>query len=156
MLRRKTYTSPNRSKKLLIVGSLLAVIAAAGVGAYWYLNKDQPAAKSQPSNNSEPGASRTETSEGSSFTVPDSVPEGAIKNYTLVTENEQYKIRHDEKSNSYIITLYAIINNPSQYDTYRDQLREFKQNALDYLKTEKQVDTSKASITYEPAEATDL
>ena len=133
----------------------MAILAAGALGAYAYLNRDLPA-DTHTSDTPSPAPGRTEKSEGSSFTVPDSVPQGAIKNYTLVTENEQYKIRHDEQSDSYIITLYAIINNPSQYDMYRDQLREYKQNALDYLKTEKKVDTSKANITYEPAEATDL
>lgn len=92
-------------------------------------------------------------SEGQSIDVPTNVDPSAIKNYTLITENEQFKIR--ELDGNYVITLYAIVNRPDQADWYRDQLREYKQNALDYLK-QQGVDTAKVKITYEPEEATNL
>ena len=75
--------------------------------------------------------------------------------YTVLTENETYKVRQHNPDNSYVITLYAIINRPDQYDAYQDQLREYKQAALEYLKSQ-HVDIKTAKITYEPAEAADL
>ena len=81
------------------------------------------------------------------------VPEGAIKNYELITENETFKIR--KLGDEYTVTLYAIINNPDQSSQYRDQLKEYKQNALDYLK-QQGVDINTARIKYEPEEANDL
>lgn len=93
------------------------------------------------------------SSEGSDITIPKDVPSSSIRNYELITENEQYKIRYN--GDSYLITLYAIINRPDQYSYYQDQLREYKQNALNYLKS-KNIDVNKVKINYEPKEAEDL
>jgi hypothetical protein len=51
--------------------------------------------------------------------------------------------------------LYAIINRPDQSDMYYDQLRTYKQEALEYLKAHG-IDITNTSIHYEPTEAADL
>jgi hypothetical protein len=126
---------------------------------YWlYQNRQQanttPTQNSQTPENNTPTSepTRNAESEGSNFPVPKTTPKDAVKNYTLVTENEEYKIRRDENGD-YLITLYPIVG--SAYGSYQDQLREYKQHALDYLKTQN-IDVTKVEITYEPAEAANL
>ena|SRR5687767_14099317 len=145
-----------RSKKPLFI--TITVILLLLLGGLYALYKagyiKLPGANSEQTNadNQKP---REAVSEGSTFPIPDDIPQESIKDYKLITENEQYKIRFDEKSNSYLITLYAIINSPDQYSMYQDQMREYKQNALDYLKdTGKDVKT--LEIKYEPEEAAQL
>lgn len=55
----------------------------------------------------------------------------------------------------YTATLYAIINRPDQYVAYVGQLKQFKQEALDYISSHGG-DTSKLLIQYLPSQATDL
>lgn len=85
--------------------------------------------------------------------VPDGVDPQSIKNYELVTENEMYKIR--KLDNVYTVTLYAIINRPDQAEMYRDQLKEYKGYALEYLRG-KGLSPNNLNIVYEPEEATNL
>lgn len=143
---------------LLLTGCLVIAVVAAALFFTWpstNTNETQNNTPS-PSQTSEPSDGQTNQdnteaenpSSGEPVTTPGS-------EYSVITENEQYKIQRDSQNKNYIITLYAIINNPSQYDTYREQLREYKRNALDYL-TGQGVDTTKVNITYEPPEATDL
>lgn len=146
-----------RSKRpLILIGVCLIV---AGVAVYFLLRPDRNAVKVNPTEDfstamNEVGTYEA-TSEGSTFPVPNTVPKDSIKNYTLLTENEQYKIRQDPESKAYVITLYAIINRPEQYDAYKEQLREFKQNALKYL-SDQGINTNSSQIIYEPEEATQL
>lgn len=84
---------------------------------------------------------------------PEDLPAESIKDYRLITENEQYKIR--QLNDEYVITLYPIINRPDQSNSYTSQLKEYKANALNYLSS-KGVDTNSARIIYEPDEATNL
>jgi hypothetical protein len=95
----------------------------------------------------------TDTSEGAEITVPDDVDPSSIQDYNLITENETYKIR--ELNGEYYITLYAIINRPDQTEMYHDQLRQYKQDALNYLET-KNINITEVEIHYEPSEAADL
>lgn len=149
----------NRST-LQLISIITAVLIAGSLLAYLKL-REQPSQAKKTENISQNQASndslktRQETSEGSTFDVPEGVPKDAIKNYTLITENEEFKIRREPGTNNYIITLYAIINNPSQYSMYQDQLREFKQHALKYL-SDNGIDPKSISIIYEPEEATQL
>lgn len=139
-------TKSKRGKlKIILLG--VAVLIAVSIGGYimWRMNH-------KPTPPTEPYVA---TSEGAEFTVPAGVAEESIKNYTLVSETEQFKIRQDGKKPEYVITLYAIINRPEQYNEYEAQLREFKHNALEELKN-KGVDPNKVKIIYEPAQATDL
>ncbi|HSE61260.1 MAG TPA: hypothetical protein VLA88_03110 [Candidatus Saccharimonadales bacterium] len=150
-------------RRLFVITGVVALLVMAGVSIYWLYQNKQNAqnvaanqgSQSQPENKTpttEP--TRPAESEGSNFPVPETTPQDAVKNYTLVTENEEYKIRKDQNG-GYLITLYPIVNNSSQYSTYNDQLKEYKQHALDYLKKQN-VDVTKAKITYEPAEAANL
>jgi len=69
-------------------------------------------------------------------------------------ETNHYRI--DESSeNTYEVTLFAIINRPEQYQEYLDQLKQFKDEALQYMQ-QNGVNISEASITYIPNEANDL
>ncbi len=140
------------NKKLIII--VIALLALAGV-AYWqFVRNGQPSASDMSTDTPLPGDNtRQETTEGQTINVPNDVPEDAITNYELITENDEYKIR--KSGPNYLITLYAIINRPDQYEMYREQLREYKQNALDYLQ-QSGVDVNKVHIDYEPEEAKDL
>jgi len=143
-----------QNKKLVLtLVAIIVVISIAGI-FYWGKNSETGAPENTAIGD-QAGAPPTYTaeSEGQKIQVPEDVPKESIKNYELITENEQFKIR--KLGNTYTITLYAIINRPDQYDYYKDQLREFKQNALDYLRNNN-INPDKADIVYEPEEAKDL
>jgi hypothetical protein len=149
---------PKRSHKklnILIAIVLLAVVAGgvfvAGRTRHWWDGSNTSSRQDDPAQ----PKTRTETTEGKKIEVPEDTPENAIRDYVLITEDERFKIRQSPGTDNYIITLYAIINRPDQYDMYQDQLREYKQAALDYLKG-KGVNVDKVNITYEPQEATNL
>lgn len=147
-----TKRSSNKKRIILLATALLIVIA----GAYIYWQGRQPApSQSVEDTGTNIGVPPTYTAEteGQEIQVPESVPKESIKNYELITENEQFKIR--KLDGEYTITLYAIINRPEQYDQYKDQLREYKQKALEYLQNDG-VDTNSVKIIYEPEEASDL
>ena len=146
--------SHNKKIRLLVILFVAAgVIALAAILLLWRQSTDRSSTNTKMS--AKPGQSKEATSEGTTFPVPDDLPDNAIQDYVLVTENEEYKIRRYGDTNRYTITLYAIINNPDQYSMYKDQLREYKQHALAYLK-DKGVDTSQIEVTYEPGEASNL
>ena len=52
----------------------------------------------------------------------------------------------------YILTLYAIINKPSDRPMYVDQLKRYKAEAFTYIRS-KSADPTKLQINYEPTEA---
>lgn len=133
---------------LLIVGGVVYITWQAG-------QSNQQSADTAAENISTIQEDRTynATTENEEITVPDNVDPSSIKNYTLITENETYKIR--ELDSEYYITLYAIINHPNQSDMYQDQLRMYKQDALNYLNSQG-IDTANKTIHYEPAEAANL
>ena len=144
-----------RSKKPLFIIIIIAIALLAAGAFFAYKGGYLNFSNTNDAKTAENEKPREATSEGSSFPIPDEIPKESIKDYKLITENEQYKIRFDEKSNSYLITLYAIINSPDQYSMYQDQLREYKHDALNYLKdTGKDVNT--LEIKYEPEEAAQL
>lgn len=147
----RTKQQPKKNMKYPLLACALVVLAVAGYFAFF--KTDPP--KTPPSPSTGDIATRQETSEGSTFPVPEDTPEDAITDYRLITENDQYKIRREGDTNRYIITLYAIINRPEQYEDYKNQLRDFKRSALDYL-TAQGVDVNKLEITYEPEEAAQL
>lgn len=138
----------------------VVILLAGGTAAFAYSQKKdspqktQETSKKTPADKSVGDISTKKIERGNkTIVVPKNVPESAIKDYELVTENETFKIRKLDAE--YTITLYAIINSPDQSSQYRDQLKEYKQNALDYLST-KGVNTNTAKIKYEPEEATSL
>lgn len=148
------HPSQSKSHKFLRTSAILVLLAVIGV-AVWYFGFHQtptptPAPTKSDSLVGTDNSIHTETSENQKFPVPNNVPSGSIKDYRLITDNSEYKIR--ELNGAYTITLYAIINNPSQADSYHQQLHDYKQAALNYL-TEHGVNVNKVSITYDPPEA---
>lgn len=152
------------NKKLKIVLVIVVALIISGVGLFAFLQSqkstqqeapESPTKNTQQNNPKQSTEDRTyeATSEGQTITVPDNVDPSSIKEYRLVTENETFKIR--ELSGEYFITLYPIINRPDQSDMYQDQLREYKQNAINYLKNNN-VDIQKVKLHYEPSQATNL
>lgn len=157
MPRNKSVRNKFRHSKSKIIIIVLAVLLML-IGFWQYkklANKNGQSATNGSSQTKTPVTTPSyETkAEGSTVTVPKDVSPNSIRNYELITENEQYKIRYN--GSTYLITLYAIINNPSQYESYKNQLREYKQKALDYL-TSKGIDVNKVPIEYEPKEAAQL
>ena len=147
------------NKTIIKAFLLLLIVVVASFGLFIYFKntqKDSPIEPTSTQNKTnEINENRTyeAASEGETITVPDDVDPSSIKNYRLVTENETYKIR--ELSGEYYVTLYPIINRPDQSNAYQDQLKEYKQSAIDYLK-KNNIDTQKTKIYYEPSEATNL
>jgi hypothetical protein len=77
-------------------------------------------------------------------------------NYPIIDElpyeNLHYKIGYKLEDTSNVIftvTLYGIINSPSQYGEYQNQLKQFKTEALDHLKSSG-IDINKEKIEFTP------
>ena len=70
----------------------------------------------------------------------------------LPHENLHYKIDYSISSGrlEFTITLYAIINRPSQHDQYVQQLHQYKSEALDYL-TSNGINPQNYKISYIPS-----
>jgi len=148
----------NKSKKWLFIIPIGVAAIVAGYFTWQYITELQPdsnfdSSKVETDTTLQENRTYTETTEGGEVTVPDNVDPSSIKDYTLITENETFKIR--ELDGEYYITLYAIINRPDQTDMYNDQLRQYKQDALRYLETHN-VSTTEVKLHYEPAEAANL
>lgn len=160
MLYKNNSSTPKKSRQKLLLLVAGALVITGGAGAFAYTRQKNNSQKPEDTAVKTPAdksvgkvpTKKVET-EGKTVDIPKNVPEGAIKNYELITENETFKIR--KLGDEYTVTLYAIINNPDQSSQYRDQLKEYKQNALDYLK-QQGVDINTARIKYEPEEANDL
>jgi hypothetical protein len=150
-------TKRSHAKRNIIFVVVAFVVVASGVLMFGRLNHWWDGKNASVTTKDDPAHPKTRpaTSEGKKFDVPANLPKDSIKDYILVTEDERFKIRRSPGTDDYIITLYAIINRPDQYKMYKDQLHEYKQAALDYLKSIN-VDVNKAHITYEPQEATNL
>lgn len=150
-----TLTQTKKNKRPLLIALIIAVaLIIAGV-IIWNnsrLNANQQPSQQTPAPQSEspnPPSSQTPAPQTSN---PTPQQNGEL---SIITENEQYKISQYKNTNKYVVTLYAIVNNPNQYDAYKEQLREYKQNALAYLKGQG-VDITKAEIQYDPSEAASL
>lgn len=159
----KIQTQKSREKKVFIlVGAVILLLVAVASGYYYQARGNGDHSKS-PAENTNSGPIETPNSNETQPTTSDNVPEEQlpenvnpstdIQDYKLITENEKFKIR--KLNNDYTITLYPIINNPGQYAMYQSQLKQYKDEALQYLKNQG-IDTSKAKIIYEPEEATNL
>ncbi|NCU30780.1 hypothetical protein EOM57_03155 [Candidatus Saccharibacteria bacterium] len=144
-----------RSKKLIITLVLITVFGFIAFFGYQIINNkinDNPTADSV-NDSTDRSISGSGNDSDTSVSIPDSVDPSSIKPYTTIIDTETFKIR--ELDGSYIITLYAIINRPDQSDQYYDQLKQYKQDSLDYL-SKQGVDVNKVKIQYEPEEATNL
>lgn len=91
--------------------------------------------------------------------LPKTVEPTNTLNENLPVQTSHYRIDYDysqtSRNYSYQITLYAILNRPSQYDSYVSQLKQYKQEALDYIRQHGGSPTSLV-ITYVPDTATSL
>lgn len=140
------------NKKIVL---LVIIIIAAGGGALAYsLQRTPEPASHKTADTASPAPTAPQPATPTTPTIP---PEDADKvtDYEVLTENERFKIRHDAENDRYIITLYAIINRPDQYELYKEDLHTYKHEALEYLQTSGR-DTNALDIKYEPEEATDL
>ncbi len=83
----------------------------------------------------------------------DKADEELYKNNSLIKylphKNADFQVIFLEGSNIYQITLYAILNNPNQVESYKQQLKQYKQEALDWIKSKK-VDPSTLKIKWLP------
>jgi len=122
----------SRKKKIIIVFVLLAAVLLAIFGASHKTTQKPIAKTAEVSNN---------------------------LNENLPIQTSHYRIDYEynqaSKSYTYQITLYAIINHPSQYDNYVAQLKQYKQEALDYIRAHKE-NPANLTITYVPDTATSL
>lgn len=158
----KIRSNKNHSKPIVIAAALFAISVTA-VLAYFFVYKDsdtpetketeQVSTQDNPNTSSSNKDTNISSEDVPKENIPDSVNQSDLPTYTTLVENEKFKIR--KLSSDYTITLYAIINNPSQYDTYKSQLKEYKTEALKYMSNQG-IDTEKVKISYEPQEATDL
>jgi len=153
----------NTNLKWAIAITILVVLIGGGI-TYAITQKNspqntpeatKPVSKSAQSDDTptDPEDANPKHNDVATENLPDTVDKDKVKAYVTLVENEKYKIR--KLDNKYVVTLYAIINNPSQYDAYQEQLRTYKKEALEYL-TRNNVNTNTADITYEPQEATNL
>jgi hypothetical protein len=154
-----------RSRRITTVVLACILLIIGGV-IFWQLqkNSDPDSSNGGPissqnipdSNNHDTEEDPTTPQNGKTSTsapIPSNVSPESIKPYTLITENETYKIR--ELDGVYTVTLYAVINRPEQSSQYYEQLKQYKQDALDYLSGHS-VDINRVRIQYEPQEATNL
>jgi flagellar basal body-associated protein FliL len=140
-------------KILFFICALLAMVAGAAL-IFFYTNQNKNGTHPTVEIEAVPPPTKEVTVKEETLVVPTETPPNAIKDYSLLVENENFKIRHNEGS-QYVVSLYPIVNNSQQYDEYQEQLRQYKQLALDYLK-QQGLDPIKLDIIYEPAEAKDL
>lgn len=130
----KVFTWIMNHKKSAIVGFLL-VLLLVSVGLYGTTQK-----KSSPQSVAE-----KQDSNPINGWLPVQTPRYKIT-YFYSPPTEQYY---------YQITLFAIINRPSEYSSYVAQLRAYKQEALTYFRS-KGADPDKLHIQYEPPLAAKL
>lgn len=150
-------------KAVYFIVALIAILAII-VAALYFLNRNESEntqaasdtsskINDEPSKNDSANEKETVSEDIPKEDIPDNVDLDNIKSYSTLTENEKFKVRKLEKD--YVVTLYPIVNNSSQYETYTDQLKEYKQQALNYMSSQN-IDIRKVKITYEPAEAANL
>lgn len=159
--------------KLILCSAIVVVIAVAGYVAsaitydLWPFEKlthstmSEDQSKSDNTARSKKNGDKTDTT-GQTKTNNPPTDKGyvdtPISNPPKVTdpypiENEHYKISQDSATN-YQITLYPIANNPEHSD-YIAQLRLYKSEALNYLKS-RYGKVDNLTIEWTPSEASDL
>ena len=67
----------------------------------------------------------------------------------LPHKTADFQIIFIEGPNVYQITLYAILNNPNQVDSYKQELKQYKTEALDWIQS-KEVDPATLKIKWLP------
>ena len=172
----RTNRSNKKRKLIILLALLVAILAATG----WYIyssslektneteeRKDSDQQEKKNANksdtndesdknsnledtNTEMGDSGANTDNSTDVTTPPTPPE--LSSPYPVT-NERFQIRQVSTTN-FEITLYPVINNPA-YSDYNAQLRAYKQEALDYLKS-RHGSIEGFGIDWSPADAKDL
>jgi hypothetical protein len=158
-----------KSEKIITV-LVAAFLVLAGSGVYAYVNRDdtpdtvnttQKASVDDGQENPQPVATEDTPNDSQEAVVEEEpeqtvvVPELDIPDTTgLPVDTNHFKIE-EVKADTYLITLYAIINSPSQYAEYQQQLKQYKTEALEYLETNN-IDVDVSTINYSPEEAADL
>ncbi len=162
---------PVSRKKILIIALTATLLVLGGgvvLGAmnnWWQPKKEQPTGseesrdnrskeslENQPSKEETPPPAETPYPNDQSIIIPPADKPPTQSQFPV--ENSHYRI--DKKSSSsYEVTLYAILNNPSQRDEYTAQLRQFKKEALEYMK-ERFGSIDALTFTWSPPEAKDL
>lgn len=161
----------NQNKKITAyrIGALIIVlIVAYGTLAYavslWPFTNTGTRVPSTTSDSQKESDDKPTNSSDDNSPVKDTAPTNQSVAPTPVTpptsnepfpiENAHYKISQDGER-SFRVTLFAILNHPSQYNEYRAQLKQYKQEAFDYL-TGRFGSSPTLNITWEPADAQSL
>lgn len=155
------HTDP---KTIWIIVLSILVVLLASYAVYSYLNSDSTYTTqgdssqkgsterttdtpSKPLNPSEEAKTPANT-----VAPPPTTPPSVDAQFPV--ENAHYRItKTGEKS--FDINLYAISNSPSQYDEYVAQLKQYKNEALEYL-TARYGNISTFTINWTPPQAKDL
>jgi len=155
---KKSHSTNHLTLPLFFIAAILILALGGGIAYVRYDGKATPthvptsaiAKKSSTTGPTIKVPSYTTQVNGQAVQVPNNVPSSDVPAYTLITQNQDYEIQ--ELNGSYTITLYAIINNPSDSASYTQQLHQYKQEALQYL-TQHGVNINNVSITYDPSQA---
>lgn len=156
MKKKLIYKSP----KLII---LLTLLAGALFASYLYFisrpevipgtkvqESNQPSKTNVEGSDNDPKPDAEQESTGSTVEPPSlEIPDDA----GIPVETNHFSIY--KNGEIYEVELFAIINRPEQYDEYKQQLAQYKQEALDYL-TNQGLDVDNIEINYTPEEAKDL
>lgn len=157
-----------KSKKTFIIISLIVILIAVGVLVFLQMQGNNDDSSSEPTTTSNSTGSNTTTSPNTNTqtqptdntsnnqtNVSNQVPtiETPSDDATFPIENSHYRISQGATKNSFDVVLYAVINNPSQYNEYIAQLKQYKKEANDYLT---QRYGNSISITWSPEDARSL
>lgn len=157
----------NTKKKFAPV-IIVAALVLLGLGAFfaytYFTQKNQPqhntsnsqhqdTSNTDKKNNDSKTEDKDTTSDlNNSVAIPPAPHEATDAPFPI--ENAHYRIQQNSPT-SYTITLNAIINNPNQYNEYRQQLKQYKTEALDYLKS-RFSSTDNFTFTWNPDDAKDI
>lgn len=147
----------------LIVVLVLVLLGMGGFLAYTYMgqknqsqntsdSKDKDSSGNDKKDETKPEDKDTKNDLNNSVAVPPAPTEAADAPFPI--ENAHYKIQQNSPT-SYTVTLNAIINNPNQYNEYRQQLKQYKTEALDYLKS-RFGSTDNFTFTWNPDDAKNI
>lgn len=141
------------NKKWVAVVIAVAALLVAG-GAAYALTRPRSNSQSIPTIQDSP-AQTTPTDASPNTTEPsqsNNSPASVEFSKLLPYDSDHFGIQKTQAG--FEVSLYAILNNPSQYDAYIAQLKQYKQEALAYI-TSKGFDPATLPLTYSPEEAKD-
>lgn len=140
------------AKKWVIIAAI-AILVSIGTSALLYLQNNNQASPASPDTPAQaeplPSDELTTNPQPVQPTNPAISAEFAK---LLPYETEHFSIQKTQ--DSFEISLFAILNQPSQYDDYITQLKQYKLEALDFIKS-KGFDPAMLPLMYSPEEAKD-